>query len=73
MASFPHQFATSGLRPTAAIGIILWFSVMEEVPLSTQAIARNKAAKLEAGADLLSGLAAFWRGIGISTRRTSAK
>ncbi len=41
---------------------------MEEVPLSTQAIARIKAAKLEAGADLLSGLAEFWRGISMSTK-----
>jgi hypothetical protein len=50
------------------MGIMLWFSVMEEVPLSTQAIARIKAAKLEAGADFLGGLAAFWRGIGMSTK-----
>jgi hypothetical protein len=27
-----------------------------------------KAARLEAGADLLSGLAAFWRGIGMSSK-----
>ena len=41
---------------------------MEEPPLSKQTLARIKAAELEAGADLLSGLAAFWRGIGMSTR-----
>ena len=42
--------------------------VMEEPPLSKQALARIKAAKLEAGADLLNGLAAFWRGIGMSSK-----
>ena len=41
---------------------------MEEPPLSKQALARIRAAKLEAGADLLNGLAAFWRGIGMSTK-----
>ena len=41
---------------------------MEEPPLPKQALARIKAAKLEAGADLLNGLAAFWRGIGMSTK-----
>ncbi len=40
---------------------------MEKPSLSTQALARIKAVQLEAGADLLSGLAAFWRGIGMST------
>ena len=41
---------------------------MEEPPLSKQALARIKAAELEAGADLLNGLAAFWRGIGMSSK-----
>ena len=41
---------------------------MEEPPLSKQALARIEAARLEAGADLLSGLAAFWRGIGMSSK-----
>jgi hypothetical protein len=35
---------------------------------SEQARARIKAARLEAGADLLGGLAAFWRGIGMSSK-----
>ncbi len=43
-------------------------SVMEEPPLSKQALARLKAAELDAGADLLSGFAAFWRDIGMSTK-----
>jgi hypothetical protein len=38
----------------------------------TQVIVRIKAAKLEADADVLSGLAASWRRIGMSTRRHSA-
>jgi hypothetical protein len=41
---------------------------MEEPPLSKQALARIEAARLEAGADLLGGLAAFWRGIGMSSK-----
>ena len=41
---------------------------MEEPPLSKQARARIEAARLEAGADLLNGLAAFWRGIGMSSK-----
>ncbi len=41
---------------------------MEEPPLSKQALARINAASLEASADLLSGLAAFWRGIGMSSK-----
>ena len=41
---------------------------MEEPPLPKQALARIKAAELEAGADLLNGLAAFWHGIGMSTK-----
>jgi len=44
---------------------------MEEPPLSIQAPARNKAAKLEADANLLNGLAAFWRGIGMSPTSSS--
>jgi len=47
---------------------VLWFSVREEPPLPKQALARIKAAELEAGADLLNGLTAFWRGIGMSTK-----
>jgi hypothetical protein len=47
---------------------VLWFSVMEEPPLSKQALARIEAARLEAGADLLGGVAAFWRGIGMSSK-----
>jgi hypothetical protein len=42
--------------------------VMEEPPLSKQALARIEAAKLEAGADLLNGLARFWRGVGMSSK-----
>jgi hypothetical protein len=41
---------------------------MEEPPHSKQALARIKAAELEAGADLLNGLAAFWRATGMSTK-----
>ena len=41
---------------------------MEEPPYSKQALARIEAARLEAGADLLNGLAAFWRGIGMSSK-----
>ena len=41
---------------------------MEEPPFSEHARARIKAARLEAGADLLGGLAAFWRGIGMSSK-----
>lgn len=37
-------------------------------PLSKQALARIEAAKEEAGADLLNGLAAFWSRIGVSTK-----
>ena len=48
---------------------MLWFSVMEQPPLSKQALARIEAARLEAGADLLGGMAAFWRGIGMSSFR----
>ncbi len=47
---------------------MLSFSVMEEPPLSKQALARIEAAAQEAGADLLNGLAAFWRGIGMSSK-----
>jgi hypothetical protein len=42
--------------------------VMEEPPLSKQALARIEAARLEAGGDLLNGLARFWRGVGMSTK-----
>lgn len=41
---------------------------MEETPFSKQALARIEAARLEAGADLLGGMAAFWRGIGMSSK-----
>jgi integrase len=41
---------------------------MEEPPLSKQALARIEAARQEAGADLLSGLAAFWRRTGMSSK-----
>ena len=41
---------------------------MEEPPLPKQAFARTKAAGLEAAADLLNGLAVFWRAIGMSTK-----
>lgn len=41
---------------------------MEEPPLSKQAPARIKAAELEAGADLLNGLAGFRRSIGMSSK-----
>ena len=41
---------------------------MEETPFTKQALARIEAARLEAGADLLSGLAAFWRDIGMSSK-----
>jgi hypothetical protein len=57
-------------QPTSrsAADIVLWFSVVEEPSLSKQALARIEAARLEAGADLLNGLAAFWGGIGMSSR-----
>lgn len=42
--------------------------VMEDAPLSKQAIARIQAARLEAGADLLNGLATFCRGDGMSSK-----
>jgi hypothetical protein len=41
---------------------------MDKPSLSTQALARIKAARLEAGADLLAGLDTYWRGIGMSTK-----
>ena len=41
---------------------------MEQPSLSKQALARIKAVKLDAGADLLNGLDAFWRDIGMSTK-----
>lgn len=41
---------------------------MEEPSFSEQARAGIKAARLEAGGDLLAGLAAFWRGIGMSSK-----
>ena len=41
---------------------------MEKPSLSKQALARIKAVKLDAGADLLNGLDTFWRGIGMSTK-----
>jgi hypothetical protein len=40
---------------------------MEKPSLTTQALARIEAVKLDAGADLLNGLDAFWRGIGMRT------
>lgn len=49
-------------------GIVLWFSVMEEPPFSKQALARIEVATLEDGADLLNGLAGFWRSIGMSSK-----
>ncbi|MCX6632369.1 MAG: hypothetical protein NTW28_32570, partial [Candidatus Solibacter sp.] len=41
---------------------------MDKPSLSEPALRRIKAASLEAGADLLNGLDAFWGGIGMSTK-----
>ncbi|MCL5745172.1 MAG: hypothetical protein M1541_14815 [Acidobacteria bacterium] len=41
---------------------------MDKPSLSESALRRIKAVQLEAGADLLNGLDAFWRGIGMSTK-----
>ena len=41
---------------------------MNKPSLSEPALRRIKAVRLEAGADLLNGLDAFWRGIGMSTK-----
>jgi len=41
---------------------------MEEPPFSERARARIEAARLEAGADLLNGVATFWRGSGMSSK-----
>lgn len=41
---------------------------MDKPSLSEPALRRIKAVRLEAGADLLNGLDAFWHGIGMSTK-----
>jgi hypothetical protein len=61
------------LSPRQTIGFnarhfAIIYKAMEETPLSKRALARIKAVKLEAGGGRLRGPAAFWRGIGMSSK-----